>query len=71
MKNYIVKVRIKSNDCEVGVAKVFVRDGNAKFASKVALDFFSDKYEYEVVGVPKIKAIDKQNNLCYNVRVEL
>ena len=51
MKNYIVKVRIKFNDCEVGVAKVFVRDRNAEFASNVALNFFSNKYECEVVGV--------------------
>lgn len=51
MKSYIVKVRIKFNDCEAGVAKVFVRDGNAELASNVALNFFSDKYECEVVGV--------------------
>ena len=40
MKNYIVKVRIKSNDCEVGVAKVFVKDNNEEFASRVVLSFF-------------------------------
>lgn len=51
MKSYIVKIRIKFNDCAVGVAKVFVRDGNAEFASNVALNFFSDKYKCEVVDV--------------------
>lgn len=51
MKSYIVSVKIKYKDCEVGVAKVFVRDGNAEFASNVALNFFSDKYGCEVVEV--------------------
>ena len=54
MKNYIVSVAIKLNDCEVGVAKVFVRDSNEEFASRVALNFFSDKYECEVIGVKEI-----------------
>lgn len=54
MKNYIVKVKIKFKDCEVGAAKVFVRDSNEEFASKVALNFFSDKYECEVIGVKEI-----------------
>lgn len=51
MKNYIVKVRIKSNDCEVGLAKVFVRNSNEEFAGKVALRFFSDKYDSEIIEV--------------------
>ena len=51
MKNYIIKVRIKSNDCEVGVVKVFVRDSKAEFAGKVALSFFSDKYDCEIIEV--------------------
>ena len=51
MKNYIVKVRIKFNNCEVGTAKVFVRNSNEEFASKVALNFFSDKYECEIIEV--------------------
>lgn len=51
MKNYIVKVRIKSNDCEVGVAKVFVRDSKGEFAGEVALSFFSDKCDCEIIEV--------------------
>lgn len=51
MKNYIVKVRIKYNDCEVGAAKVFVRDSKAEFAGKVALNFFSDKWDCEIIEV--------------------
>ena len=51
MKNYIVSVKIKYNDCEVGVAKVFVRDSNEEFASKVVLDFFSDKYQCEIIEI--------------------
>lgn len=51
MKNYIVKVRIKSNDCEVGTAKIFVRDNNEQFASKAVLDFFSDKYQCEIIEI--------------------
>ncbi len=55
MKNYIVKVRIKSNDCEVGVAKVFVRDSNEEFAGKAALSFFSDKYDCETIEVKELE----------------
>ena len=51
MKSYIVSVKIKYENCEVGVARVFVRESNAEFASNVALNFFSNKYECEVVGV--------------------
>lgn len=51
MKNYIVKVRIKSNDWEVGVAKVFVRNSTGEIAGKVALRFFSDKYDCEIIEV--------------------
>ena len=51
MKNYIVKVRIKYNDCEVGVAKVFVRNSKGEFAGKVALSFFSDKCDCEIIDV--------------------
>lgn len=51
MKKYIAKVRIKFNDCEVGTAKVFVIDSNEEFASKVVLDFFSDKYQCEVIEI--------------------
>ena len=51
MKNYVVSVAIKLNDCEVGVAKVFVRDNNEGFASKVVLDFFSDKYQCEIIEI--------------------
>ena len=51
MKNYIVKVRIKSNGCEVGVAKVFVRDIKEEFAGKAALSFFSDKCDCEIIEV--------------------
>lgn len=54
MKNYIVKVKIKFNDCEVGVAKVFVRNSNEEFASKVVLDFFSDKYQCEIIKVEEL-----------------
>ena len=53
MKSYIVSVKIKYKGCEVGVAKVFVRGSNAEFASNVALNFFSDKYECEVIGIGK------------------
>ena len=59
MKNYIVSVKIKLNDCEVGMAKVFVRDNNEEFASKIALNFFSDKYGCEIIEVKKIATIDK------------
>ena len=55
MKNYVVSVAIKLNDCEVGIAKVFVRDSNEEFASKVALNFFSDKYECEIIEVKEIE----------------
>lgn len=51
MKNYIIKVRIRSNDCEVATAKIFVRDNNEQFASKVVLDFFSDKYQCEIIEI--------------------
>ena len=51
MKNYIVSVAIKLNDCEVGVAKVFVRDSNEEFASKVVLNFFSNQYQCEVLKI--------------------
>ena len=51
MKNYIVKIKIKSNNCEVGVANVFVRDSNEEFASKVVLDFFRDKYQCEIIEI--------------------
>jgi hypothetical protein len=51
VKNYIVSVKIKYNDCEVGVAKVFVRDSKEEFAGKVALSFFSDKYDCEIIEV--------------------
>ena len=51
MKNYIVKVKIKFKDCEVGAAKVFVRDSNEEFASKVVLNFFSDKYQCEIIEI--------------------
>lgn len=51
MKNYIVSVKIKYNDCEVGVAKVFVREINAEFASKVALNFFNNQYQCEIVEI--------------------
>ena len=51
MKNYIVSVKIKYNDCEVGVAKVFVRDSNEELAGKVALRFFSDEYDCEIIEV--------------------
>lgn len=54
MKNYIVKVRIKSNNCEVGVAKVFVRDSKGEVASKVVLDFFSDKYQCEIIEIKEL-----------------
>ena len=55
MKSYIVKVRIKSNDCEVGVAKVFVRDIKEEFAGKAALSFFGDKYDCEIIGVKELE----------------
>ena len=51
MKNYIVSVKIKLNDCEVGMAKVFVRDSKGEFARKVALSFFGDKYDCEIIEV--------------------
>lgn len=51
MKNYIVSVKIKLNNCEVGIAKVFVRESEKEFASSVALSFFRDKYECEVIGI--------------------
>ena len=51
MKNYIVSVKIKLNDCEVGMAKVFVRDSKGEFAGKVALSFFSDKCDCEIIEV--------------------
>lgn len=51
MKNYIVKIRIKFNECDVGVSNVFVRDSNEEFAGKVALNFFSDKYDCEIIEV--------------------
>ena len=51
MKNYIVTVRIKYNDCEVGWARVFVRDSKGEFAGKAALSFFGDKYDCEIIEV--------------------
>lgn len=51
MKNYIVKVRIKVNDCVVGTAKVFVRDINEEFAGKAVLKSFNDKYDCEIIEV--------------------
>lgn len=57
MKNYIVSVKIKYNNCEVGMAKVFVRDSNEEFASDVAIKFFSDKYECEIIDVKERKKI--------------
>lgn len=51
MKSYLVSIKVKYEDCEVGVAKVFVRDGNGELAGKVALSFFSDKYDCEIIGV--------------------
>ena len=51
MKSYIVSVKIKFNDCEVGMAKVFVRESNSEFAGKVALSFFVDMYDCEIIEV--------------------
>ena len=51
MKNYIVSVKIKLNDCEVGTAKVLVRDSKGEFAGKAALSFFSDKHDCEIIEV--------------------
>lgn len=51
MKNYIVKVRIKFNDCDVGTAKICVRDSKGEFAGKVALSFFSEECDCEIIEV--------------------
>lgn len=56
MKNYIVSVKIKLNDCEVGIAKVFVRESEKELASSVALSFFVDKCECEVIGIEEFNA---------------
>ncbi len=71
MKKYIVTVRIKLNDCEVGTAKVFVRNSNEKFASDVVSDFFAGKYECEIIEVKEYKQPNKVKPQSKKVQITM